>query len=181
MSPARRRSVMIGLVIGLVVAVPLAFALSNRNDSVDRIDLNAPETNTLPTNPVTDLTGKKLTLADLHDDKVMVVNFWQKSCAPCRKEMPAFEQVHQEYGDKVRFVGVDGGDELEVVQEFIAEVKVTYDIVRDPAFDLATAMGVRVYPATFLIDRDGAVVSATYGEMDVAQLRSLIDEQLAIA
>lgn len=172
---------MIGLVIGLVAAIPIAVVLSNRNDSVDHIDLNAPETNSLPTNIVTDLSGKKVTLDDLHEDSVMVVNFWQKSCAPCRKEMPAFEQVHQEYGDNVRFVGVDGGDELEVVQEFVAEVGVTYDIVRDPAFDLATAMGVRVYPATFLIDRTGAVVSATYGEMDVAQLRSLIDEQLAAA
>jgi len=172
---------MIGLAIGVVMAIPIAIVLSNRNDSVDHIDLNAPESSDLPSNPVTDLTGKKVTLADLHDDSVMVVNFWQKSCAPCRKEMPAFEQVHQEYGDKVRFVGVDGGDELEVVQEFIADVGVTYDIVRDPAFELATAMGVRVYPATFLIDRTGAVVSATYGEMDVAQLRSLIDKELAPA
>jgi hypothetical protein len=50
----------------------------------------------------------------------------------------------------------------------VKKVGVTYDIVRDPRFDTATAMGVKVYPATFFVRADGTIASVHYGEYETA-------------
>ena len=34
------------------------------------------------------------------DDKTYVVNFWATWCAPCIKELPYFERLHEKYKDK---------------------------------------------------------------------------------
>lgn len=35
-----------------------------------------------------------------NDDKTYVVNFWATWCAPCVKELPAFEKINSEYKNK---------------------------------------------------------------------------------
>lgn len=34
------------------------------------------------------------------DNQVYVINFWATWCAPCVKELPVFEKIKKEYGDK---------------------------------------------------------------------------------
>ncbi len=34
------------------------------------------------------------------DDKVYIVNFWATWCGPCVKELPYFERINKEYGNK---------------------------------------------------------------------------------
>ncbi|MDD3742627.1 MAG: TlpA disulfide reductase family protein [Lentimicrobiaceae bacterium] len=36
----------------------------------------------------------------INNDTTYIVNFWATWCQPCIKEMPAFEQIHQEYKSK---------------------------------------------------------------------------------
>jgi thiol-disulfide isomerase/thioredoxin len=39
-------------------------------------------------------------LLEREDKKTYIVNFWATWCAPCVKELPAFEKINQEYKDK---------------------------------------------------------------------------------
>ena len=39
-------------------------------------------------------------LLEKNDDKTYVINFWATWCAPCVKELPAFEKLKKEYADK---------------------------------------------------------------------------------
>ncbi|KGL62883.1 TlpA disulfide reductase family protein [Polaribacter sp. Hel1_85] len=39
-------------------------------------------------------------LLEKNDDKTYVINFWATWCAPCVKELPAFEKLKQEYATK---------------------------------------------------------------------------------
>ncbi|AUC85019.1 thioredoxin [Polaribacter sp. ALD11] len=39
-------------------------------------------------------------LLEKNDGKTYVVNFWATWCAPCVKELPAFEKLHKEYASK---------------------------------------------------------------------------------
>jgi len=101
----------------------------------------------------------------------VLVNFFASTCQPCITEMPALEQVKQEAEGKVRFVGIDVGDTVEGTRSFVAAVKVTWDIGRDPRGDIATLLGSVGLPTTAVLDRDGAVVYKHLGALDLDELR----------
>ena len=102
----------------------------------------------------------------------VLVNFFASTCQPCVTEMPALEQVKQEAAGKVRFVGIDVGDTVEGTRSFVAAVKVTWDIGRDPRGDIAALLGSVGLPTTAVLDRDGAVVYRHLGALDVDGLRA---------
>jgi cytochrome c biogenesis protein CcmG/thiol:disulfide interchange protein DsbE len=101
-----------------------------------------------------------------------LVNFFASTCPPCVTEMPALEQVKQEAAGKVQFVGIDVGDTVEGTRSFVAGVKVTWDIGRDPRGDIATLLGSVGLPTTAVLDRDGAVVYKHLGPLNVDELRA---------
>ena len=50
---------------------------------------------------------------DMDNDSVYVINFWATWCAPCVRELPAFEQLNETYRDKkvkVILVSLDNPD-----------------------------------------------------------------------
>jgi peroxiredoxin len=119
--------------------------------------------------------GSRATLAD-YAGQPLVVNVWSSTCAPCVKEMPEFEQVHQQVGDRVTFVGVNNGDSTDKMLEFAAKTGVTYDLLRDPRSELSAKLGIALMPATFFVSPDGKIVRQKTGTLDEEQLRAWIDE-----
>ncbi|MCH7625235.1 MAG: TlpA family protein disulfide reductase [Chloroflexi bacterium] len=101
--------------------------------------------------------GGVINLSDYRGD-VVVLNFWASWCGPCRWEMPAFERMYQEYGDKgVMFVGVAISDDPANAQAFADEVGVTYPIGADFAGRIARVYRPTTMPTTFFIDREGVI------------------------
>ena len=52
----------------------------------------------------------------LSNDTTYIVNFWATWCIPCRKELPDFEKIGQDYSDKkvkVLLVSLDFPDEIQ--------------------------------------------------------------------
>lgn len=49
------------------------------------------------------------------NQKLKIINFWATWCAPCIKEMPYFEEVNSNYGDRVEvlLVSLDFPDQLQ--------------------------------------------------------------------
>ena len=106
--------------------------------------------------------------------KPVVVNFWASWCGPCRKEMPAFESVHESLGDRVTFVGIDNKDYRDSALEFLKQTGVGYAAGFDPGGTVAASYGVIGLPATFFISADGKVLESSTGEMDRGELREMI-------
>ena len=55
-------------------------------------------------------------LLEIKDDKTYVINFWATWCAPCVKELPAFERLQEQYADKnveVVLVSLDFPEQVE--------------------------------------------------------------------
>ena len=121
--------------------------------------------------------GRKGTLAD-YEGRPLVVNFFAAWCVPCVKEMPAFEEVYQELGDEIAFLGFDVRDQLEDGKRIAEQTGVTYDLARDPDGGFLTLMGGVVMPTTALIDERGEVVEVHSGALEADALRDLIDEHL---
>ena len=109
------------------------------------------------------------------DGRPMVVNLWYSNCPPCARELADFADVHGEVGDDVRFVGVNPYDTAAAMTRFAADRGVTYELLRDPGFELSDALGIAAFPVTLFVDPDGRIVEQT-AALDDAELRQLIAE-----
>lgn len=107
--------------------------------------------------PRLDAPGK-LDLASLRG-KVVVVNFWQSTCLPCKQEARTIVQAEQAYrGKGVVFVGVDALDSKSAARRYLARYGIAYPNVRDAVATQYPDWGVTGVPETFFIDRHGRVV-----------------------
>jgi thiol-disulfide isomerase/thioredoxin len=66
-----------------------------------------------------------------NDGNVYVVNFWATWCAPCIKELPYFEKLHQENKNvKVILVSLDSKKDIESkLKPFILRKKLTTQVI----------------------------------------------------
>lgn len=176
----------------MVLSVAGGWALSRAGDDDDAelVVLDTPGTAQIPTMstnprvsgeqlPVVGLLtndGEPISTADLIGEP-LVVNFWYSTCAPCRKELPAFAAVHAEYGDRVRFVGINPYDTPEVNESFAAERGVRYELLRDPDGAYQSTIEIATAPFTLFVDADGTILRQT-GVLDEAELRAHVEELL---
>ena len=99
-----------------------------------------------------------LDLASLRG-KVVVVNFWQSTCHPCKLEARDVAAAAREWaGRGVVFLGVDAQDLRSAGRAYLEEYGVTYPNVRDAIGKTWTKWGVTGVPETFFVDRRGRVV-----------------------
>ena len=191
----RARTYAVAVSVGFVVAVLVVaagFWLGGAFDSEPQTDgafvLEEPGVFQQPPEDVNaDSTGRRLPNAVLFDadgnersleefrGKPLVINLWFTTCAPCRRELVDFAEVHGEVGDEVRFVGVDPFDTVEAMESFAAERGVTYDLWRDTEFELTNALEIVGYPVTLFVSPQGEILRQT-GEIDADGLRSAIEE-----
>ena len=109
----------------------------------------------------------------LADRPAAVLNFWYSTCLPCRKEMPAFQQVHEAVGDRVRIVGVNPLDSAERAQDFADEVG---RHLRAPARprrpgDHRPRRSPASRPRVF-VGADGTILATKAGELSAEELRT---------
>ncbi len=127
------------------------------------------------------LDASALSLAALRGN-VVVVNFWATWCKPCREEQPELERVHREYQDRgVEFLGVDERDDPAAARAWVKEFHVTYPSIVDEPGAWADDFGLFGYPDTFVVDADGTIRWAIYGQTNGSQLRQVIDRVLVPA
>lgn len=128
----------------------------------------------------TTFEGAEVALSTLQGRPVLV-NFFASTCVPCVTEMPALEEVHQQLGDQVIFLGLAAeGDRPEDALSLVKRTRVTYRTARDADASVITALGGTVLPTTVLLDADGSVVKVHSGKLDADALRSLLADELGI-
>ncbi len=164
--------------VALALAGVVAVAACGSGDSTDSVASSARET--LPDVDLTDLSsGETSSLASISGPAV--VNLWATWCAPCRVEIPDFEEVHQERGAEIRFVGVNVGEDLADAQGFVDDVGATYDQYADLDGDVATALRATAMPVTIVIDAEGSITTRHLGPLDQDGLNEAIDEVLGLS
>ncbi len=133
-----------------------------------------------PTYAVQTRDGRVLT-ADSLRGRVVLVNVWATWCAPCRVEMPALQQLADAYAaDSVVVLGlsVDRGPAADV-DAFLAEREITYPVAIVDDRTVAAFGGVRGYPTSLLLDRDGIVRHSVVGPIGPLTLRPALRRLLA--
>lgn len=112
----------------------------------------------------------------------LIINFWQSACIPCRKEMPALEAFHQQYGDRVPILGVDTTDTFPgVALKQAIKRGISYPLVADPGGDLQTTrLHIRGTPAFWMLSADGKLSYHIGGLSSVEQVKQMVERELGI-
>ncbi|AYL96809.1 TlpA disulfide reductase family protein [Mucilaginibacter celer] len=108
--------------------------------------------------------GKAVSLAD-YKGKIVLVDFWASWCSPCRQEIPNLLSQYKMYKDKgfeILSVSLDSSREkwLKAVQQEGMGWPQVSDL-KGNNNSAARLYGVTGIPATFLVDRDGKLISTT--------------------
>ncbi len=128
----------------------------------------------VPDVPLVAVDGSQVRLtSDLA--RPMVVNLWFSNCPPCQRELQDFAEVHDEVGDRIRFVGVDPFDTVDTMERFAQARGVEYELLRDPDRTFTNEIGVVAFPVTLFVDTEGRILRQT-GEIDAGELRDAISE-----
>ena len=136
------------------------------------------------------LDGNKATLGD-QIGKVCVLNFWETWCQACVEELPEFNHVQEEYGDKVQIYAIAGVTSTrEEIDEYLDNKDWSnWDSENDWAdFSLTFAympyeeclnLGYGgILPRTIIIDKSGIIVYEDDGRLSYEKLKELIDSVL---
>lgn len=124
--------------------------------------------------------GPDVELAQL--DGPLVLNLWAQWCAPCREELPIYQEFHERYGDEVAVWGVNWNDtQPDRALDLLAETGATYPQVVDLDLELGPPLRVRGLPMLVLVDAEGAVRYAQGLEItSLRQLEGLVEEHLEV-
>ncbi|WP_188709107.1 TlpA disulfide reductase family protein [Polaromonas eurypsychrophila] len=113
-----------------------------------------------------DTTGKTWRLADLKG-RAVLINFWASWCEPCRAEMPTLQQIADLYGpDKLLVLALNYKEHPRRAIQFAATTGLSLPVLLDSQGQTAGAWGVKVFPTTVLIDRQGRPRQRVQGEVD---------------
>lgn len=125
--------------------------------------------------PFTSPDGRTASVADFAG-RPLVLNMWATNCAPCVKEMPAFDEVATEQQEQVQIIGVNVFDSPADAEAFAADLGVRYPQYTDPNGALSSALAVTGLPATAFFDSNGKLVIVHQGAYTADELRAAIAE-----
>ena len=119
----------------------------------------------LPDFSVKDLQGREVSSADLRG-KVVLIDFWATWCQPCKKEMPGYQKLLDQYGSRgFAIVGFkfDTMMDMEDPVVFAKRLGVRYPLAVAPDDLKQKFGGIEGLPTTMLYDRQGILQKKVVG------------------
>ena len=119
-----------------------------------------------------------LTAAETNDGNWRIVNYWSEWCAPCRIEIPMFNDLSARLANSnVIIVGVNfDEDPRELTLEIANEMGIEFTVLRQETIDLLGMKPPDVLPTTYLLSPSNEVMAKLIGmqsEQDILEALSL--------
>jgi len=146
----------------LIIALSIVTLLSGgctSSETDDTPELMAPDFQLL------NLDGQQVALSDFRGQPVLI-NFWAIRCAPCRYEMPLFQEIFEDskwMQKGLVILAVNEQESADDVRLFMAQNGLTFTVLLDTTGEVGLRYGARGIPATLFIDKDGIIKNAVMG------------------
>lgn len=142
----------------------------------------------VPDFELADVNGDIVRLSSLRG-RAVVLNFWATWCPPCTAEMPLLQSIHdREHTNQLIVVGVNVGEPLDVVVNFLRRHQLTYPVWVDPPVSeppgrasraVFNVLGAAALPTTLYIDSDGVLLGRALGELAPPELDRMVAQLLS--
>ncbi len=116
-----------------------------------------------PSFTLPDMNGKPASL-DAYRGKVVVLNFWTKTCGPCMQEMPELADLTRVLRDRgdVAVVTISADSGPDDVRDTLAAVlrgkETPFPVLFDPDLKvIGDKFGTHLFPETWIIDQKGII------------------------
>ena len=126
-----------------------------------------------------DVNGDSVDFSDYSDKKLVMINFWETWCGPCRGEIPDLEELYEKYRDEgFMLIGVYSDSGEDDVKAMIESVGITYPNI--PIIRELRQYTTRYVPTTVFFDGEGNQLGGdpVIGALDKAQWEELIRSYL---
>jgi thiol:disulfide interchange protein DsbD len=125
--------------------------------------------------------GKVIELATLKG-KVVMINFWATWCPPCQAEIPDFIEVYKTYKSKgFEIIGIAmDEDGWSAVKPFMDTSKINYPIVLGTMEVVQQYGGIKGFPTTFIVDKDGYLAGMQVGMLSKEALEQKVNSLLSV-
>lgn len=99
---------------------------------------------------------ENLQLLDLKG-KVVILDFWYKSCLPCLVLMPELNKLAKKYKDVI-IIGINDIDAKASTLEYLQKNQFVYQSSYAHKINLAETLNVNIFPSTIVIGKDGKII-----------------------
>jgi cytochrome c biogenesis protein CcmG/thiol:disulfide interchange protein DsbE len=108
--------------------------------------------------------------------KVTIVDFWATWCEPCKESFPAYQKLVDQYGGKLKMIGVSEDDSPAGIKKFAKETGVSFALAWDDGQSVSKQYQPPTMPTSYVIDENGIVrfVHAGYRSGDEQELESMV-------
>ena len=114
---------------------------------------------------VKDLDGNRVDF-NAYKGKVIFLNLWATWCGPCRAEIPTIQNLYKKisHHDQIEFVmlSIDKDKDLGKVVKYLADHSYTFPTYM-PSGYLSEQLNVPSIPTTFIISKDGKIITKEVG------------------
>jgi cytochrome c biogenesis protein CcmG, thiol:disulfide interchange protein DsbE len=97
--------------------------------------------------------------------RVVLLNFWASWCAPCVEEMPSLIELHHEM-PSLAIVAISVDEDQNAYSRTLVRQHVDLITVRDPDQKAANLFHSRMWPESYVIDRQGVIRRKFIGAQD---------------
>jgi peroxiredoxin len=114
-----------------------------------------------------DLNGNNVCLESFKG-KVVILNFWSTSCAPCVAELPSLNALYHELkGSNLVVLGISVDSSSKPVKELVNKQHIEYPVLMDSSqdvyFDSYALFG---QPVSVIVDQTGIIQDKIVGQVD---------------
>lgn len=165
----------------VIIGISRLYTILNtniQNDTFKKDDIKEQETmvNQAKDFSVYNDKGEEIKLSSFKG-KPIVINFWTTWCGYCKVEMKYFEELYNEYKDKVEFVMVNSTieDNKDEVNKYITGQGYTFPIYYDINGNAVNTYKITGYPITMFINKDFQISRIHQGMINLETLQKNIN------